>query len=308
MSVSVPAPAAAAPVRRMGGLFWGLVLLMSSLPNIVWQEWTGRSGAWLFWAKVGLVLALLAITVVAPRLRAVRPLAVIFLVLYVVEWLSLRIGASALWQGWFGAADASFTTSMLGIQLRRMGVTLCVIAVLVVLFGDRRRFFLTRGNLNAPAAPERILLMAGPIPWRRFGVISLVVTSIALLFFLVPAARPAPATLLLALPLLPMILLLAAMNAFSEEMSYRASLLAASEPVIGLRHALLLSALYFGIGHYYGVPYGVAGVLMSTFFGFLLGKAMLETRGLFWAWLIHTVADVWIFAFMAVAGVTPGGG
>jgi membrane protease YdiL (CAAX protease family) len=249
MSVSVSAPTTTAPLRRMNVLFWGLVLLMSSLPNILWQEWTGRSGGWLFWAKTGLLLALLGLSVAAPRLRAVRPLALIFLVLYVAEWLSLRFGASALWQGWFGAADASFTTGMLGIQLRRMGVTLCVIAALFGLFGDRRRFFLTRGDLNAPATRERILLMAEPIPWRRFGLISLAVCSIALLLFLVPAARPAPATLLLVLPILPLILLLAAMNAFSEEMSYRASVLAASESVLGARQALLLSALYFGIGY-----------------------------------------------------------
>jgi len=42
--------------------------------------------------------------------------------------------------------------------------------------------------------------------------------------------------------------------------------------------------------------------------GWFLGKSMLETRGLFWAWLIHLVQDVLIFAFLAIGSVTPGGG
>ena len=66
-------------------------------------------------------------------------------------------------------------------------------------------------------------------------------------------------------------------------------------------------AAYFGILHFYGVPYGVVGVLLAGFLGWLLAKSMLETRGLFWAWFIHFWQDVWIFSFMAVGLVVAGG-
>lgn len=33
--------------------------------------------------------------------------------------------------------------------------------------------------------------------------------------------------------------------------------------------------------------------------GWILGKAILETRGLFWAWCIHLLSDVVIFTFIA---------
>jgi hypothetical protein len=46
---------------------------------------------------------------------------------------------------------------------------------------------------------------------------------------------------------------------------------------------------------------------MSTFLGWMLGKAMLETRGFFWAWFIHFWQDVAIFSFMAIGAVTAGG-
>jgi membrane protease YdiL (CAAX protease family) len=111
----------------------------------------------------------------------------------------------------------------------------------------------------------------------------------------------------LTLPYLPIVLLGAVLNAFNEEVTYRSTLLASLEPVIGPRSALWISAVFFGSAHYYGVPYGVIGVLMATFLGWILGKAMLETRGFFWAWFIHFLQDLVIFFFLAMGSVTPGG-
>jgi len=49
------------------------------------------------------------------------------------------------------------------------------------------------------------------------------------------------------------------------------------------------------------------GVILAAFLGWILGKSMLETRGLFWAWFIHFLQDVLIFAFLAIGSITPGG-
>ena len=70
-------------------------------------------------------------------------------------------------------------------------------------------------------------------------------------------------SLVQALPRLPVVLLLALMNSFREEMNYRTSPLAVLQAVLSNRLALLITAAYFGIGHYYGVPYGIIGVLMD---------------------------------------------
>jgi hypothetical protein len=35
---------------------------------------------------------------------------------------------------------------------------------------------------------------------------------------------------------------------------------------------------------------------------------MQETRGMFWAWFIHFWQVVWIFSFMAIGAIIPGGG
>ncbi|HKL12543.1 MAG TPA: CPBP family glutamic-type intramembrane protease, partial [Halanaerobiales bacterium] len=71
--------------------------------------------------------------------------------------------------------------------------------------------------------------------------------------------------------------------------------------------SLYLTSLFFGIAHFYGVPYGVVGVIMATFLGYIIGKSMLETRGFFWAFIIHMILDILIFSFMALNMITPGG-
>ena len=72
-------------------------------------------------------------------------------------------------------------------------------------------------------------------------------------------------------------------------------------------HVLLITAVYFGLSHFYGVPYGILDVVMAFIPGWLMGKAMLETCGFFWAWFIHLCMDIVIFFFMALGSISLGG-
>ena len=146
-----------------------------------------------------------------------------------------------------------------------------------------------------------------PDPWTNFGLQWGIYISLGTFLFAYLAGRPSWAAFTGIAGTLPMILLLAAMNAFSEEMIFRGSLLAGLSDVIDPRQAIWVAAVYFGIAHYYGVPYGVLGMVMATFLGWVLGKAMIETRGLFWAWFIHFLQDIAIFSFLAIGAITPGG-
>jgi hypothetical protein len=83
--------------------------------------------------------------------------------------------------------------------------------------------------------------------------------------------------------MLPSILFYAALNAINEEMTYRAPMLATLEPMAGSRQALWNSVFFFGIAHYFGTPGGILRGLLSIFMGWILGKGMFETRGLFWS-------------------------
>ncbi len=296
-----------APNRRLVTAAWIIMLVVSVLPNAVLHELTGGAPAWLGWAKIGLLVVLAVATLFWQVLRPLRNFILLLLAIFGFEMLAGKLTGSALWQGWFGGANAPFTTSMLGTQLVRLIVSLLMIGVLLLLGYRRSDFFLTRGQLDAPSAPVRWLGVSKSEPWTKFGGQFALYISLGTLLFLILGGRPTLAALLGALPMFPAVLLFAAMNAFSEEMTYRASLLAGLEHVIGPQQALWLTAVFFGLGHYFGVPYGVIGVVMATFLGWMMGKAMLETRGFFWAWFIHFLQDVLIFTSMAIGSITPGG-
>jgi membrane protease YdiL (CAAX protease family) len=143
--------------------------------------------------------------------------------------------------------------------------------------------------------------------WRRRGPLIALALCAGLALFIVVLGGAPLSGLTRALPWMPFVILFAAMNAFGEEMNYRAPQLGALQGAVGPSQALLMTAAYFGIGHFYGVPYGVMGVVMSFVLGWILGRSMLETKGLFWAWFIHFCMDAVIFTFMAAGMVTPGG-
>jgi hypothetical protein len=282
-----------------------MTLAVSLLPTVVWRELIGITPAWLPAARITFVVMCLAASVIWPGLRSLRAYLIIILALESAGWLTGWLSASALWHSVF-PSGASFVVSMLGTQLLRLMVTLGMVLVLLALRYRRQDFFLTRGQVAATAAPIP-LLMSQPTSWRRLGLMLSVCITLGTLAFLVITGHPSLALFAYALPLLPAVLLFAALNAFNEEVTYRASFLASLEPALGGRHALLLTSVYFGLSHYYGVPYGMIGVLMAGVLGWLLGKSMLETRGLAWAWFIHLWQDAAIFLFMALGSVVPGG-
>ena len=95
-------------------------------------------------------------------------------------------------------------------------------------------------------------------------------------------------------PEIPLILLFAFMNSFTEEVIFRLSYttIVANEKM-SPRISEFLSAAVFGGVHYFGIaPSGIAGALMAAFIGWFLAKSINETKGFIWAWTIHFAQDV----------------
>jgi len=65
---------------------------------------------------------------------------------------------------------------------------------------------------------------------------------------------------------------------------------------------LFIAAMIFGIGHYYGAPSGIVGVVMSGLLGWYLSRSMYETKGFVSSWIIHFLQDVVIFATILLLG------
>lgn len=305
MDTTIASPQSRSQPSILIPLAWIVTLLVSSLPNILAQELAGLSTPWLLWAKLGFLAGLIVASLAWKAIRPLRTYLVVIAVLYLLEYASSLLGGTGLWKGWF-AGKTGFVADMLNTQLLRLWVSLPMVLVLLAIFRSPRRFFLVKGQLAATAQPIP-LIMDRPTSWARLGWILALCISGGTLLFLVLAGMPSIKVIQLVLPMLPAVLLFATMNAFSEELNYRAGFLAALEGTAGKGQSLLMTAAFFGIGHFYGVPYGIVGVVLASILGWLLGKSMLETRGFAWAWFIHFIQDVLIFSFMAIGAVTAGG-
>ncbi len=286
------------------GVAWLTTLALSNLPNILIQELGLALPVPLLTLKLGLLAACFALTFVWSAARPLRMYFALFAVLLLVEPLAAWVGATDLWRVWF--RGSAFSTQMLSTQLLRFGSALLMLVALGVIYRRRSEFFLGLGDMRATAAPIPRFIDK-PMSWGRLGWISALCITLGTLAFLLAFGQAPLDRLAGVLPLLPFVLLFAALNSFSEETLYRAALLAPLRNAVGGSQALLLTAALFGLWHFYGVPYGVLGVIMSGVLGWYLGKSMLETRGLFWAWFIHFWQDVAIFAFIAMGSITPGG-
>lgn len=91
------------------------------------------------------------------------------------------------------------------------------------------------------------------------------------------------------------------MNAANEEFQFRSVLLARLENIVSPREAVVLTAVLFGVGHFFGQPTGWVGALMAGIAGWFWAKSMIETRGFTCAFASHFVQDMVIFGFLALS-------
>jgi hypothetical protein len=99
---------------------------------------------------------------------------------------------------------------------------------------------------------------------------------------------------------LPLVLVLAAMNSFAEEMLYRGVLLGPLLRRIPADQAIAMTAVLFGIAHYHGTPSGFPGMALTFLAGWVFGLAMVETRSILLPWFLHFVPDAVIYVTSAL--------
>ncbi|NJD60673.1 MAG: hypothetical protein C3F13_00200 [Anaerolineales bacterium] len=285
---------------------WVIILLVSLLPDILFKELSGGQPFWLYPAKVGLAAVSLLVSLIWKRFRPLWLFTATLLAVYVVDSVVPQLFLTPAFSTWLAGINP-FASEVGSVVIPRFVTGMLMAIIMLVLTGKFERFFLVKGRLDARAAPIP-LIMTRPSSWRILGPAIAGAMSLGLIAFsLIFGNLPSTNSLRHVYSLLPFIFLFAAINAFGEEMIYRAPWLSTLEVPVGAVQALLITAVYFGIAHYYGVPYGIVGVIMSFIPGWLMGKSMLETRGFTWAWVIHFCMDVVVFTFIALGSVTPGG-
>ena len=274
------------------------MLVASELPEILLRL-RGNPPLWLPLAQIG-VLMLAAIAVAfSPKTQSLAG--------FLLALAALLLGWSVLTPALaFSGTVAHFAQHLdwgERLFLSRLLPVSGAIVMLITLVRSgltRRDLFLYRGDLDAPAQPEPILWFRRPIPWTRFGAQLLIIFGVLLPVFLFFTVHPDFAQVGRVWRFLPWGIAVAMLNAASEEFQFRSVLLAHLTRSISNREAVLITAVLFGIGHYYGQPSGPVGALMAGIAGWLWGKSMIETRGFTWAFVIHMVQDIVIFCFLAM--------
>jgi membrane protease YdiL (CAAX protease family) len=277
------------PIDKTGIIViaWAVALLVSDLPDAIWHRITGGVPKWLIWGKIGILLILIGFGWILEQLASLRSFFILLLILIpglkIIKWLMLRA--------------SSAQTSAQGVWLLRMvsaaGIGLLLVTILVAalfLLGKQRQdFFLAMGDLGK---------------WKVPGIILAVVIMTGTYFFF-NYKLPSKDILIKALPLLPLALLFAALLAFNEEMMFRATLLSPLYEVVGKGHAILISAVVFGMAHYFrGTPSGIEGAIVAGALGWLWATITLETKGVYMSWFIHFLNNIPTLIFWAIGSVS----
>lgn len=191
--------------------------------------------------------------------------------------------------------DNAFVDGKLKYQLVTLLIALGVLGIVRLCARQNAAIFYHLGDLRAPAQPLSALGIKTGDTWKAVGTNFAVIVSLATGLFIYLNVAQGQSLEPEHVRYLPFVLLLSALNAFTEEAITRLSVVTLLFGRVSPAVICTASALLFGIPHYFGVPGGPLGALMAGFLGWLLAKSILETRGLFWAWWIHFLLDVIIF-------------
>jgi membrane protease YdiL (CAAX protease family) len=271
----------------------------STLPDIIWQESGHPASVWFPVAESSLILAAAAAAIWFPSLRGLtRFLVAIAILNFAWDYISPTLAG-------LPAVHAVTDHASWGARLflERTFTLSGALLVSLTLIGSgltRRDLYLGKGNPAAPAQPISFLGLRKPVPWTWLGPAVVAVFALALAPYLYLTVHPNFSASGRIARTLPWSLAVAALNAASEEFQFRCVPLAHLRGLFRPAENVLLTAVFFGIGHYYGQPSGPLGVMMATFAGWIWARSMIDTRGSVWAFIIHMAQDIVIFTFLAV--------
>ncbi len=277
-----------------------VTLSISRLPEIVARDVLSMDVPWMAAAIVVLTIALwLASRVVATLRPLERFLAVMVLINGLLAALPAVLGSPA----WQALVPAS-TAPMVGLLATRILYAVLGLGALgwaVILGASRNEVYARVGDLDAPTLTRR--KDGTYLRWGRFGPVAVAFLMLLMVWFGFPML-PDSIDLAAAAPAIAIGAVAALLNAWWEETAFRAAPLSMLQRATGPGAGVLILALWFGIGHYFGgVPSGPMGLVASGAVAVLLGRAMIETRGLGWPLTLHFSIDLVIFTFLAIASV-----
>lgn len=190
------------------------------------------------------------------------------------------------------------------IKFQSLQLGLAIIFLVVIYFLNPENFahFFRMGDINVHISKIAWLGVTGNETWLEIATsIGLFITLGTAIFMFFQLKKAGAANLQGLKDLGGFIgwaILFSAMNAFSEEAIFRIGIISPLYGIFSVSVLVLISGVVFGLPHYFGMPKGMIGALMAGFLGWLLALSLVETQGIFLAWVIHFVQDVVIITSM----------
>jgi membrane protease YdiL (CAAX protease family) len=284
------------PYRRL--LAWGAVIA-TTLPEIIWQESGHKISFWFTAIESVLIVAAALAALTFPRTRDLTRFLLAVAVLN-FAWGFIAPALAGLPSVRAITDHASWGARLFLCRSFTLSGAVLVSLTLVGSGITRRDLFLCWGHPGAPAQAIPFLGLRKPVSWAWLGPIFILVFALVLSPYLYLTVHPNFSVSERIFRTFPWSLAVATLNAASEEFQFRSVLLAHLRGLFRPAETILLTAVFFGLGHYYGQPSGPLGALMAGFAGWIWARSMIETRGGVWAFLIHLVQDIVIFTFLAV--------
>jgi len=160
------------------------------------------------------------------------------------------------------------------------------------------------GDISAPVNPVQWFGIGENRTWVFSGLYLSLIITLGTLSFVYIQFRKLKINAKEIFPYVIWILAFSLTNSFSEEAIFRLGVISPLFGAIEASNLNLLSAVIFGLVHFGGMPHGLIGMLMAGFLGWFLAKSVIETQGIFWAWLIHFIQDVVIYVGFVVGSIS----
>jgi membrane protease YdiL (CAAX protease family) len=285
-------PETPAPSNFLPRLIAWAAVIVTTLPEIIWQESGHQVSCWFTLIESLPVLGAALLAIWIPSLRRLTRFLVAVALLN-LAWSCISPALAALPSVLAVTDNASWGARLFLARTFTLSGAILVSLTLIGSGITRRDLFLCKGNPAASAQPFGV-------SWMWLGPAFMLVFGLVLSGYLYLTVHPNFSVSERIIRTLPWSIAVATLNAASEEFQFRSVLLAHLRNVFRPAEMALLTAVFFGLGHYYGQPSGPLGVLMAGFAGWIWARSMIETRGGVWAFLIHFVQDIVIFAFLAV--------
>jgi membrane protease YdiL (CAAX protease family) len=272
-------------------------ILVSILPDILVLSYFKSVYSWVLPIKMVLLAALFIFSMSRKDKKPILDFLLVCLAMTVIQFFSDQLKTFAFWKHTF--PSATFVTNLSGSMVLKSISVIAVLLVLYVRLKDRKAFFLVKGDLHAKASTIKWLGIEGDrIAWGKLALISgiLIATVTFIATIMTVTGFKMPSNMTAYLRMLPVILIFAFLNSLFEGIVYRNGILGTLSRLLPKEEAILVAAMIFGMGHYYGAPGGIVGALMSTLLGWYMGRSVLETNGMASAWLIHFMQDTVIFS------------